>query len=232
MKTNTFVRGVTLLVCLSAAQLWGAEPDKPSGDSQSAVSPEPIHPTGLTLDSDQAAIWQDQIGSGYRKGATEMGVSAGAGLGFSVLGGKDRHDFVMAKVHYGWVVSDLVAKDKWYRGNWVLLGELFGGLQTKPDEAVVFGVTPVLRYEFATGTRWVPFFDAGAGLSATDIGRPDLGGVFEFNLQTGPGVNWYVGRNTAVTLQYRFIHLSSAGLETPNLGVNTGTVYVGINRAF
>jgi len=160
-----------------------------------------------------------------------MGVALGGGMGFSVLGGKDKHDFVMAKVHYGRVVSNVVAKDRWYRGNWDVLGELFGGLQTKPDEATVGGVTLVLRYELATGTRWVPFFDAGAGLSATDIGRPDLGGVFEFNLQAGPGVSWYVGRNTALTFQYRFIHLSSAGLETPNLGVNTGTFYVGINRA-
>lgn len=112
------------------------------------------------------------------------------------------------------------------------MGEVFGEVQCKPRSAYLVGLTPALRYDFGTGTRWVPFFDAGAGVTATDIGRPDLGGTFQFNLQAGPGLHWLVGKNTVLTLQYRCLHLSNASMENPNHGVNTSVLYAGVGWLF
>jgi len=36
----------------------------------------------------------------------------------------------------------------------------------------VVGLTPHLRYNFATGTRWIPFVDGGAGVTATASALP------------------------------------------------------------
>jgi hypothetical protein len=93
-------------------------------------------------------------------------------------------------------------------------------------------MTPFLRYDFATGTRFVPFFDAGAGITATDISLPDLGGRFQFNSQVGLGVHWLAWKNTALTLQYRVGHISNAGLEDHNHGLNTSLVYGGASWFF
>ena len=82
------------------------------------------------------------------------------------------------------------------------------------------GLTSHLRNNFATGTRWIPFVDGGAGVTATSIGPPDLSGTFEFNLQAGTGIQWLIRDNVALTLEARYIHLSCAGISNPNLGLN------------
>jgi opacity protein-like surface antigen len=197
-----------------------------------SLLPATTQPSNQTLNPAPAGIWEGEAEQGYRKGVNEVGVSLGASFGSSVLGSTEPHEFAQTKLHIGQVISDVVAKDSWCRGNWEFLGEGFGGVQCKPHSAYFVGLTPGLRYNFATGTRWQPFFDVGAGVTATDIGRPDLGGTFQFNLQAGPGVHWLLSKNTNLTLQYRFLHLSSASIEKPNHGVNTSVLYLGVGWFF
>jgi hypothetical protein len=42
-----------------------------------------------------------------------------------------------------------------------LVGELFSGLQFHPNDRYFVGLTPLLRYNFATGSRWAPLIDLG-----------------------------------------------------------------------
>jgi hypothetical protein len=236
LETRTlpmFFKVATVLVGMAAINSQGAEPSAPAAPQPIDLTSSPLSPSpaGLTLPA-SSTIWQDEVGNGFRKGATEVGISGGASLGSKIFGSTDAHDFALTKLFVGRVISDVVAGDSWYRGNWEVLGEAFGGEQFKPRNAQLAGLTPVLRYDFATGTKWVPFFDAGAGVTETDIGRPDLGRAFQFNLQTGPGVHWFVCKNLALTVQYRFLHLSSAGIEKPNHGVNTSVCYTGISWFF
>ena len=104
------------------------------------------------------------------------------------------------------------AGDNWYRGNWEWRAELFGGTQFAPDHNWFIGLAPHLRYDFATGGRWVPFVDGGAGVMATGIGRPDLSNRFEFNLQLGLGIHRFIDRNVAVTVEARYFNMSDAGM--------------------
>jgi len=89
-----------------------------------------------------------------------------------------------------------------------------------------------LRYNFATGSRWIPYADIGAGVSATSIGPPDLSGTFEFNLQAATGVQWFIRDNLALGLEARYLHMSCAGIHPPNLGLNTVNGMVGISWFF
>lgn len=149
-----------------------------------------------------------------------------------MLGGRETHDFVLGTAHVGRVMTGVVAEDHWYRGNWDLMGEFFGGRQLNPNEAYVAGFTPVFRYQFATGTRWVPFLEGGAGLSGTDVGEPDLGSRFEFHLIGGGGLQWFCREKVAATFQARFAHLSNAGIERPNNGVNASVFLLGVTWFF
>jgi lipid A 3-O-deacylase len=192
-------------------------------------------PRILTLDSKPSpvGIWvDDSVGKGFRPGLHEAGLSLGGGFATHELGGTSPHDLALSRVYYGWMLGKLVGKGKWYRGNWELIQELFGGAQVHPGSSYVIGETTVLRYNFATERRWIPFLDAGAGLTATDIGSPDLGSVFEFNLQVGPGVNIFWRKNSALTFQYRFIHMSDAEIKSPNAGVNLHMFYAGVTCYF
>ncbi|MGH7866623.1 MAG: acyloxyacyl hydrolase, partial [Candidatus Dormibacteraceae bacterium] len=109
------------------------------------------------------------------------------------------------------------------------------GMQYHPDvdtDGWFIGLTPHLRYNFATGTRWVPFVDAGAGVTAMGISAPDVSGTFEFNLQASTGVRYFLRDNLALTSEVRYMHFSCGGLHSPNLGINTVAVLFGVSWFF
>ena len=186
----------------------------------------------FSFDSNRCSVWEGDVGDGFRKHATEVGLSVGGGIGVRSFGGEKHHDFVLGDVHVGTMLTGIVGKDHCWSGNFELLGQLFGGEQVKPNNAYVVGVAPLLRYNFATGTRLVPFIDGGAGLTLTDIRHPDLSTDFEFNLQVGGGVHWFFKPNVSAMLDGRLVHFSNAGIDSPNDGVNTLVLYLGVNWFF
>jgi len=198
--------------------------------------PEPVlinnSTNGLSLTSSETSIWEAGVGEGFRRGTHTLGFSTGAGFGVAVFGGRQEHDLALMSLEYGCIIGAVRGENHWYRGNWEIRGELFGGAEFKPSTEWAVGLSPHLRYNFATGTRWIPFLDFGAGVTATGIGHPDLSNTFEFNLQACTGVQWFVKNNCAVTFESRWLHLSSAGISSPNQGVNTVMGMVGLSWFF
>jgi hypothetical protein len=186
----------------------------------------------LFADTPTSDVWRNGVGEGFRSGAQSTSLEAGAAAGLAVLGGHQRHDLALTSISYGQMLGPVRGEDHWYRGNWELDGELFGGPQYSPSANYVIGLRPHLRYDFATGTRWVPFVDAGAGVTATGIGAPDLSGTFEFNLQGGVGTHYFIRNNLAITAEARYLHLSCAGMNSPNLGLNGVAGMIGLSWFF
>ncbi len=177
-------------------------------------------------------IWQGEVGDGFLSSVQTLSLEAGATAGFQAFGGEQDHNLALASLSYGHMVGRVMGGDHWYRGNWELRGELFGGGQFSPSADWLVGLTPHLRYNLATGTRWIPFFDGGAGVTATGIGPPDLSGTFEFNIQANGGVHWFVRDNVALTCEAGFLHMSCAGIHYPNQGLNCVTGKIGITWFF
>ena len=146
-----------------------------------------------------------------------VGFTLGAGFGVSAMGSTEAHHLTAATLHIG----KLLASEGPFLRHVELAGELWSGAQYHPDTAYLVGLTPALRYHLLPGSRLDPFFDAGAGVTATDIGHPDLSTTFEFNLQAGAGFHWILRKNMAFTFDARYIHLSNAHIDTPNNGVNS-----------
>lgn len=188
--------------------------------------------SNFNFDSVRDCVWETEIGDGFRKHATELAILGGAGPGMRIFGSSQRHNIAVGIAEVGTMLSGPVAKDHFWCGNLELLGELFGGEQFHPRNAYVVGIAPIIRYNFATGTPLVPFVDGGAGASLTDIRHPDLSTDFEFNVQVGVGVHWFFKPKLAATLEGRWLHLSNAGMDIPNNGVNTALVLGGINWFF
>jgi hypothetical protein len=198
----------------------------------SADAPPTNAPPTKDFELSAPSLWQGGGSNLFQRGTSELSFALGIGVGMPIFGSRNHHNWALGMVEYGMVVSDIVAKDHWCRGNWELVANVFGGFQYSPDTAYLAGVAPMLRYNFATGTRWVPFFGLGAGVAATDIRDGDLSTTFEFNLQAGAGVRVFLKENAALTLQYRFMHLSNDGMESPNQGVNSSTFLVGMTWLF
>jgi lipid A 3-O-deacylase len=191
-----------------------------------------ISQPGLGSESEQRSIWEAGVGEGFRPSTTSINVSAGATYGFIAFGSIEAHDLALVSLSYGHMLGHVLGEGHWYRGNPEIRLELFTGAQFAPSSEWLVGLTPHLRYNFATGTRWIPFVDAGAGVTATGIGPPDLSNTFEFNLQAGGGVQWFLKENVALSLEARYLHMSCAGISTPNHGLNGITGMLGLGLFF
>ena len=186
----------------------------------------------IQSDHKTPGIWDAGIGEGFRATAQSISVSAGATYGLAAFGSRQAHDLGLISLSYGHMLTPTLGEGHWYRGNVEFQIELFTGAQFSPEADWLVGLTPHLRYDFATGTRWIPFFDAGAGITATGIGAPDLGGIFEFNLQAGAGIQWFLKDNLGLTLEGRYVHWSCAGISHPNFGLNGVTGILGLTYYF
>ena len=183
----------------------------------------------LTSKHSDTNIWQNGIGEGFKPGIQSISFETGAGYGVKVLGSKEHHDLALQSISYGYMLDSVKGEARWYRGNWEFRAELFSGAQFSPSDEWLVGLAPHLRYNFMTGARWIPFVDAGAGVSATSIGAPDLSHYFEFNLQAATGVRWFIRDNVALSIEARYLHMSCAGINSPNLGLNNVNGMVGIS---
>jgi len=187
------------------------------------------------LSPPKTTIWDDGVGNGFVRSAQNFTVEAGVASGLAAFGSRQAHDLGLVSLSYGHMLRGVVGRDHWYRGNFEGRVELFGGMQYHPDidtDGWLIGLTPHLRYNFATGTRWIPFLDGGAGVTAMGIGQPDVSGTFEFNLQASTGVRWFLRDNLALTSEVRYIHFSCAGLHHPNLGINNVAFMFGVSWFF
>jgi len=201
-------------------------------DQPPPSSPVPDLTSRTEVKLDAGGIWERGVGEGFRSTTASIGMSAGVLGGMDIFGGKEHHDLALVSLNYGHMLSHTWGEGHWYRGNPEFRLELFTGAQFSPETQWLVGLTPHLRYNFATGTRWMPFFDIGAGVTATGIGPPDLSGTFEFNLQAGFGIQWFIKHNLAVSAEARYAHWSCAGISHPNDGLNGVEGLLGLTHFF
>jgi len=116
-------------------------------------------------------------------------------------------------------------------GNVELLIEPMAAHYYEPFSASAFGGSLVVKYNFLSFGRWMPFWDGGAGMSWTDLAPriPEQSTQFNFILQTGPGVSYFVSENWAITTGIRFHHISNAGLGDRNTGLNAWLFNLGVS---
>jgi predicted porin len=175
---------------------------------------------------------EERIGRRLHADETNAGFALGGGFGVEAFGSRERHDLVLATIYYGWIFTDVLAADHWYGGNFEILAEIVGGRQINPNASDVYGLSAVIRYNFAADGPWVPYVDGGFGVAYTDIGEPDLSSRFQFITQFGAGARYFFRQSTALIFQYRWFHLSNAGIEKPNNGTNTQMFYLGLDWFF
>ncbi len=220
-----------ILGCLAALWVAPATVMEAQGQERPPLT-NAISMRQANLESERKSIWENGMGEGFRSTTQSIGLSAGATYGIAMFGSREAHDLALVNLSYGHMLSHTWGEGHWYRGNLEFRLELFTGAQFSPTCEWLVGLTPQLRYNFATGTRWIPFVDVGAGVTATSIGPPDLSGTFEFNEHAGVGTHWFLKDNVALSVEARYGHWSCAGLHEPNLGLNGVTGMLGLTFFF
>jgi hypothetical protein len=230
LASLSIVAGLGAFVAFTPAQMAAAADASLGAEDGKHVRSEPR--LSLELSAAEKAIWAQEVGGGFQKGAWHFGYALGGGIGMSSLGSTVSHDMVPTSLQAGRVVSGVMGAGTWFQGNCEMFGTVIAGAQVHPETDYLVGFNPGFRYHFATRTPWVPFLSLSAGVMATDIKEPDLSTVFQFNEQFGAGFNWFLKERTAFTLEYRLIHISNAGITQPNHGVNSHLSLAGFTHYF
>jgi lipid A 3-O-deacylase len=183
-----------------------------------------VFPSGSQADSpDARAIVQ--------KGTVEVGLAAGYLQGLEVLtsaSGNRSAVYVLPRI--GWVLTSEMGKGV-FVGNLELLVEPLYAHYFKPFGATAAGGSLVLKYNFLSFGRWMPYWDLGLGMLWTDLAPRirEQSTTFNFVLESGPGVDYFVTEQVAVMIGARFHHISNVGLGDRNLGLNSILGYTGVS---
>ena len=166
------------------------------------------------------------------KGTVELGGTLGYAQGTTAVGNGPSANrsavFVMPRL--GVVLTDPLGSS-WWQGNVEFLVQPLFARFTQPFAAEAAGGSFLLKYNFLSFGRWVPFWDVGAGMIWTNLAPriPEQSTQYEFVLETGPGVHYFITDRITLTMGVRLHHISNANLGDRNTGINTVLPYVGLS---
>ena len=106
---------------------------------------------------------------------------------------------------------------------------------TQPVSAQLAGGSVLFKYNLVSFGRWIPFWDAGLGISWTNLVHPRIPEESEpmnFLIQTGPGLQYLLSPRLSVMIGVRFHHISNADIGERNSGLNAVLPYVGLSWFF
>lgn len=174
-----------------------------------------------------AAFAQGMPSASLQQGTWELGIwTAG---GHSVSGGTGDTGVWDAGVRVGKVLSD-------EHGSGFLRGNLEYAVDFMPAYVFFFprrnsyagGFDPfILKWNFTSGSKIAPYAELGGGvLFSWDDVPPGTNNV-NFMPQASFGVQIFTREKRAFSLAAKYVHISNAGLATPNPGINTVQFSIG-----
>ena len=99
-----------------------------------------------------------------------------------------------------------------------------------PEQGMEAGLDVFARYLYRVGPSVRLVAEIGSGPTYLSIDTREQGpDGFNFLNQFGAGTQVILADNCALTLGYRFRHLSNAGLRATNVGINTNMLALGVS---
>jgi Lipid A 3-O-deacylase (PagL) len=187
----------------------------------------------LLVFTGQAFAGQLEVAKRSQKNFGSFGLQTGMGVTEDIpprSGGRPNLSFLFFFPNYQRNLTGLIG-ESWYQGalNWHAEAGLASVVNK--DGEILLGVSPLMfQYKFMNLKRsWAPNLLVGAGASYTDwndVAPNELGGDFQFLLHAGAGIEFFT-RSGAFSLNYRFFHISNAGTQNPNVGLNAHVFTLG-----
>jgi lipid A 3-O-deacylase len=160
-------------------------------------------------------------------------VQVWTGGGPSVSGGTSDTSVWNTGLRYGWILTRPHG-----------LGFLNGRFEYVVDAVPMFlviqphntaygaGINPLgLKWNFAARGRIEPYFELNGGTLFTTHEVPS--GTSSVNFTSAAALGMHVlGDKHAFSVEVRYMHISNAGLASPNPGINTVQVRLGIGKFF
>jgi lipid A 3-O-deacylase len=165
------------------------------------------------------------------KGGNEVQIWAGGG--HSVSGGRGDTGIFNAGLRYGWILTD-PHLPSFLRGRFEYALDavpIFLAFQPT-NTAYGIGFDPLgLKWNFQPHGRLSPYLELTGGVLFSNHDIPPGTNTVNFMDQAALGLH-ILGAKRNVSVELRYMHISNAGLATPNPGVNTVQVRLGVGRFF
>jgi opacity protein-like surface antigen len=221
------------LSAMAQQALLSRDPAPPSPDKMEAIQilqkETPIYVT------EKRGPWEGEVGGPLRAGAKEIGFQMGYAPSIRIGGTQNNYTFAFANPRFGYVFTDLIGDDVcggFLKGNGEVVIEGLFGMGLKNVHGATEGLALNYKHNFITGTRFVPFFELGLGLSMNQWHIYETQSDFEFITQIGAGLQYFFTDDWALILQGRWHHMSNAGLTKPNPGLNDIMGTAGLTHFF
>ncbi len=169
--------------------------------------------------------------TGPEQGGHEIQIWAGGG--HSVAGGRGSTGAFNAGLRYGWILTGphlpIFLRGRFeYAVDAVPVFLVFQPANT----AYGVGFDPLgLKWNFQRHGRFSPYLELTGGTLFTDHSVPTGTNTVNFTDQAAVGMH-ILGAKRNVSLELRYMHISNAGLATPNPGINTVQVRLGVGKFF
>ena len=105
-------------------------------------------------------------------------------------------------------------------------------LVINPDTNAEVGCSLFLRYSDKITSRIAPYVEGGLGMIYTTQHTHEQGTQYNFISQAGLGLQFFLSKHVALTGGYRFRHLSNAGIDSPNRGIDHHFGLAGVRYYF
>jgi lipid A 3-O-deacylase len=160
-------------------------------------------------------------------------VQVWTGGGYSVPGGTSDTGVWNAGLRYGWILTSPI-------GPGPLKGRFEYALDAVPvflifqkyDTAYAAGFDPLnLKWNFATRGKVVPYLELSGGVLFSNHDVPAGTNDVNFSSSAALGMH-FLRERFAWSVEARYMHISNAGLASPNPGINTFQVRLGVGRFF
>jgi lipid A 3-O-deacylase len=181
-----------------------------------------------------ALLWLSSVGEAQNRpgdGGHEIEVWTGGGP--SVPGGTSDTSVWNVGLRYGWILTQP-------HGPGFLKGRFEYVLDAMPvfmvfqryNTAYGAGFNPLgLKWDFAARGRFEPYLELGGGTLFTNHQVPTGTSAVNFTPSAALGMH-VLGDKLAYSVEVRYLHISNAGLSSPNPGINTVEVRVGVGKFF
>ena len=157
-----------------------------------------------------------------------------SGFGWGKLRAKDNYNIIPLLISFDFDLKPLLNRAKLNPSLPLELQlEPYLSLVTSPDSNIEGGASIFVKVGLLPeNSRIQPYFKIGAGLNYMTQHTFEQSTQCNFNEQAGIGMHYYLRPNTALTIEGRYRHLSNAGIDHPNQGIDTAFTLIGIKTEF
>jgi hypothetical protein len=146
-------------------------------------------------------------------------------------------DYWQTNVRLGWMLNTPSDSQSFFRGNWEALLEVTNSVIYKGPGNYMGGIGAFIRYNFVQpDARIVPYFQVGGDVVYNDAYKDEsqnsIGQSIEFTPQGSFGAHFLLSDHWALDAEAIFHHISNAGLDDRNRGVNAFGGFVGVTYYF